>query len=350
MKTADFDFPLPFELIALRPVEKRDSSRLLVLHRDGSVEHKLFTDIAVYLKRGDMLIANNTRVFPARIFADKHSGGILDILLIKEVEAPFIWEVMFRGNFNGTVSIADGTKAEVITRSIKKDGKRITEKFLKFANVEPQKIRDIIWRCGNMPLPPYIKRLPDSDDKQRYQTIYAEKEGSIAAPTAGLHFTEDLMNILREKEIAVRFITLHVGIGTFKPVKSDTLSGHCMEREYFEIKQDILKEIDIVKRSGGRVITVGTTATRCLEGFLSGMYEPHASSNGCIKGYTDIFIYPGYYFKAADGIITNFHLPRSTPLMLASAFGGFKKIKKAYEEAVAMGYRFFSYGDAMLIL
>jgi S-adenosylmethionine:tRNA ribosyltransferase-isomerase len=362
MRTTDFDFHLPKDLIALRPSERRDNSRLLVLHRNGNIDHRRFSDIAEYLNKGDMLVLNNTKVFPARIIATKPSGRKIDILLIKDTNKDGTWEIMCRGKFNGMVTIGNGVKAEVWTE--KSQESRVngqgSKKFLRFLGIKPSKVKDILWQYGYMPLPPYINRMPDETDKQRYQTVYAENQGSIAAPTAGLHFTEELLNNIRNKGVCVEMLTLHVGSGTFKPIKAEFLEGHIMDAEYFEIKTSLMERIQRIKETGGRLITVGTTATRAIEAVASGQWSAVSSKknisnslnslDGSLKGWTDIFIYPGYKFNVVDSLITNFHLPRSTPLMLVSALRGFKEILHAYKEAIAMGYRFFSYGDAMLIL
>ena len=367
MRTADFDFHLPEDLIALRPSEKRDNSRLLVLHRDGSIEHRRFFDIAEYLNEGDMLVLNNTKVFPARIIATKPSGGKIDVLLVKDTNEDNTWEIMCRGRFNGMVTIGDGVRAEVWTEEVTSQESRVrsqrSKKFLKFLNIEPSKVNDVLWQYGSMPLPPYINRMPDDADKQRYQTVYAEHQGSIAAPTAGLHFTEELLNKIKDKGVSVEALTLHVGTGTFRPIKAEYLEDHRMDSEYFEIESSLANKIQETKESGCRLITVGTTATRAIEAVVSGQWSAVGSKknisnglnslnglNGSLKGCTDIFIYPGYKFNAVDSLITNFHLPRSTPMMLVSALSDSKKILHAYKEAIAMGYRFFSYGDAMLIL
>jgi len=370
MRTSEFDFFLPGNLIALRPLEKRDSSRLLVLHKNGNIEHKMFFDLVEYMNEGDMLLLNNTKVFPARILAVRSDKKAIDILLIKESDRSGIWEVMYKGRFSGEVIIGNTIRAEVWVETAKRQGSGVkshwSKKFLKFLDIEPLKARDTIWQYGYMPLPPYIKRLPDEDDKYKYQTIYAEKEGSIAAPTAGLHFTNELLDKIEKKGVLIRTITLHVGPGTFKPIKSENIEGHIMDEEYFEIKHSLLSEIQHIKKSGGKIVTVGTTTTRAIEGFMSGLYQNTDKNNltdlaskcsslfsgddGCIKGCTDIFIYPGYSFKVVDAIITNFHLPKSTPLMLVSAFCGFDKVLQAYRDAISRNYRFFSYGDAMLVL
>jgi S-adenosylmethionine:tRNA ribosyltransferase-isomerase len=348
MKTADFDFGLPSKLISLRPAPRRDHSRLLILRRDRGAEHRSFSDIGDYLECGDLLILNNTKVMPARIIGSKPSGGKVDMILVKEDEDG-VWEVLCRGRYAGPVYLRDGIEAELLledSRAVSGEQK----KCLRFLNPGATHIEELLERCGSMPLPPYIKRLPDDEDRERYQTVYAEKTGSIAAPTAGLHFTNNLLHSLSEKGVIIRRLTLHVGPGTFKPIKSEHLQHHAMQSEYFEIEAPLLSEIEHTKKSGKRVVTVGTTATRALEGFLSKAYQATGNGDGTIRGYTDIFIRPGYQFKVADALLTNFHLPRSTPLMLASAFCGFEKLMQAYGEAISMGYRFFSYGDAMLIL
>ncbi|MEW5747058.1 MAG: tRNA preQ1(34) S-adenosylmethionine ribosyltransferase-isomerase QueA [Nitrospirota bacterium] len=358
MKTADFDFVLPKELIALTPEEKRDHSRLLVLHRNGGrgavTEHKRFFDIINYLGKGDMLLLNDTKVFPARLIGRKPSGGSVDMLLVRETPEKGAWEVLCRGGYEGSVTVFDGVRAELRSEREGPDREQPPRRLLRFSGYDPMTFMDLLWRYGHMPLPPYIRRAPDEEDKRRYQTVYAEREGSIAAPTAGLHFTGELLARLRARGVMVRAVTLHVGPGTFKPVKAELLQDHSMDPEYFEIDLSLVSEIERVKSSGGRLVTVGTTATRAIEGLMSGCYESrdgsHASPRGTMCGVTDIFIYPGYTFRAVDALVTNFHLPRSTPLMLVSAFSSFENIKKAYGEAVAGGYRFFSYGDAMLIL
>jgi S-adenosylmethionine:tRNA ribosyltransferase-isomerase len=355
MKTADFDFHLPKGLIALRPSEKRDNSRLLVLHKNGDIEHRRFSDIAEYLNEGDMLVLNNTKVFPARIIATKPSGGKIDVLLIKDTNEDSTWEIMCRDRFNGMVMIGDGVQAEVWTedrRQRTEDSRQRmeTKKFLRFLNINPSELQNVLWQYGHMPLPPYINRMPDDADKQRYQTVYAEHHGSIAAPTAGLHFTEELLGKIKDKGVSVEALTLHVGTGTFRPIKVEYVQDHKMDSEYFEIKSSLMDKIQRTRELGGRLITVGTTATRAIEAVIGGQWSAIKSQNGSVKGFTDIFICPGYEFKVIDGLITNFHLPRSTPLMLVSALKGFKEILRAYKEAIAIGYRFFSYGDAMLIL
>ncbi|HMK55827.1 MAG TPA: tRNA preQ1(34) S-adenosylmethionine ribosyltransferase-isomerase QueA [Dissulfurispiraceae bacterium] len=345
MKTADFDFDLPEELIALRPAPARDGSRLLVLHGDGTVEHRAFREIVDYLGAGDLLILNNTKVVPARLIGRKLSGGRIDLILVKE-DGSGAWEILCKGRYLGPVSFRADVHAEIFEAD-KTGG---DARRLRFVTAGRFSISEILAMCGAMPLPPYIKRMPDEDDMLRYQTVYAERSGSIAAPTAGLHFTEGVLERLAEKGVLVRGLTLHVGPGTFRPIKTELLNDHEMQAEYFEIGKTLLEDIISVKKSGGKVVAVGTTATRALEGYFSGICSSKGNGNGSICGSTNIFIYPGYEFKAIDSLLTNFHLPRSTPLMLATALAGSNKLMIAYREAIARGYRFFSYGDAMLIL
>ena len=348
MKISDFDFYLPKNLIALKPLEKRDQSRLLILHENGEIEHKSFSSIVEYLKEGDILLLNNTKVFPARILATKSTGEEIDILFVKNLERDNTWEVIFKGKFNGIITIGKNIKAEVWTE---KGLNNKINRFLKFLDLESKNMDDFFWKYGKMPLPPYIERTPNEEDKIRYQTVYAEKQGSIAAPTAGLHFTEDLLKKIEDKGVLIRKLTLHVGIGTFKPIYSESVREHKMDPEYFEIKRSLIDDIYGAKRSFRRIIAVGTTTTRAIEGYFSGKYSViNSELSDTIKGMTDIFIYPEYKFKVINSLVTNFHLPRSTPLMLLSAFCGFENMIKAYNEAVKRGYRFFSYGDAMLVL
>jgi S-adenosylmethionine:tRNA ribosyltransferase-isomerase len=359
MKVTDFDFPLPEELIAKEPAVKRDSSRLLVLDRAGNIEHKRFYNLSEYLNKGDMLLVNNTKVFPARLTGIKPTGGKMDFLLVKEI-CPDTWEILSKKRYDGRLSIAEDFSVELSGN---------TARFTYSGD-----FMENLWRYGDMPLPPYIKRKPRPRDKETYQTVYAERQGSIAAPTAGIHFTRGLIDSLTDKGVLVRYLTLHVGTGTFKPIRTDNVEDHSMDHEYFEIDEDLILEIERVKASKKKVFSVGTTTTRAIEGFMSGRYienlkfkiqnsklrnenksefrtpNSELKTQNLIHGHTDIFIYPGYEFKVVDSLITNFHLPRSTPLMLASAFCGWRKLKEAYSVAIANKYRFFSYGDAMLIL
>ncbi len=335
MKTADYDFHLPPELIANRPLERRDSSRLLVLQRNGEMEHRTFSELPLFLNAGDMVIVNNSKVFPARLDGRKPTGGKIEMLLVNEI-SPGVWDILCRERYTGAVRISENLEVRV------EEGK--TAIFGQTAG-----LRDLIRKEGRMPLPPYIRRQPDEHDRERYQTVYAEVEGSIAAPTAGLHFTRSLMEALAAASVMIRSVTLHVGVGTFRPVKAAELEDHVMQSEFFEITQELISDIKRVRDRGNRVVAVGTTATRAIEGYMSGRAEL-TSSNGTLSGSTDIFIREGYRPRAVDCLVTNFHLPRSTPLMLASVFAGRENLLAAYAEAISLGYRFFSYGDAMLVL
>lgn len=339
MKVSEFNYELPEELIAQTPLQKRDESRLMVLDRNNqTIEHKIFKDIIDYLEPGDCLVRNNTKVIPARIYGKKETGANVEFLLLNNIEGD-IWESIVRpGNklHVGTkVIFGDGLlKAEVI--EIMPGGTR------KVKFTYDGIFNEILDQIGLMPLPPYIHE--ELKEKDRYQTVYAKYKGSAAAPTAGLHFTEELLNKIQDKGIEIANVTLHVGIGTFRPVKEDTVEKHQMHSEHFYIKQEDADKINKAKANGKRVIAVGTTSCRVL--------ETVADENGHVEpteGDTQIFIYPGYTFKILDGLITNFHLPQSTLLMLVSALAGKDYIMKAYEEAVKKKYRFFSFGDAMFI-
>ena len=340
MKVSDFNYNLPEELIAQVPLEKRDESRLMVLNRKKqTIEHKVFKDIIDYLEPGDCLVRNNTKVIPARIYGRKETGAHVEFLLLNNIEED-IWESIVRpGNklHVGTkVIFGDGLlEAEIL--DIMPGGTRKVEFHYKGI------FNEILDQIGLMPLPPYIhEELKDND---RYQTVYAKYEGSAAAPTAGLHFTPELLKKIEEKGVKIANVTLHVGIGTFRPVKEDEVEKHEMHSEHYYIKQEDCDKINETKKEGKRVISVGTTSCRVLETIANkenGMVEPQ-------EGDTQIFIYPGYKFKCIDGLITNFHLPQSTLLMLVSALAGKDYIMKAYNEAVKEKYRFFSFGDAMFI-
>jgi S-adenosylmethionine:tRNA ribosyltransferase-isomerase len=282
-----------------------------------------------------MLIMNNTKVFPARISAFKPDGGMLEILLIRHM-GDNAWEVLSRGNYSGRLRVSDELQVELLEG---KNARLVCQGDL----------MEVIWKYGAMPLPPYIKRKPDESDKQTYQTVYARNEGSIAAPTAGLHFTDALLKEIRAKGIRVRELTLHVGIGTFRPVRAEHVEDHSMDTEHFEMDKQILSDIEETKASGRKIITVGTTTTRAIEGFASGRCVL-TTLNGRLSGTTDMFIYPGYSFRVIDSLVTNFHLPGSTPLMLTSALCGRERLMQSYADAVTKGYRFLSYGDAMLIV
>lgn len=341
MRVEDFDYHLPPELIAQRPVEPRDASRLLVLHRNsGRLEHRRFYELPLYLKPGDVLVLNDTRVIPARLWGKKaKTGGQVEVFLLKPLGGD-CWEALVRPGRRvppGTELIFGGGKlrAKVLKRT--PQGGRLVE--FEYEG----KWEEVIERLGEVPLPPYIKeKLPDPE---RYQTVYASKPGSVAAPTAGLHFTPRLLKELEEKGIKIVYILLHVGLGTFRPVREEVVEKHKMHAEYFRVDEGAARTINEARRQGGRVIAVGTTVVRTL--------ETVATPEGDIKpgeGLTELFIYPGYRFKAVEGLITNFHLPRSTLLMLVCAFAGREKILEAYQVAIKERYRFYSFGDAMLIL
>ena len=339
MKLSEFDYNLPEELIAQTPIKKRDKSRLMVLNRkDQTIEHKRFKDIIDYLEPGDCLVRNNTKVIPARLYGKKSTGAKVEFLLLNRIEGD-IWECIVRPGHKlkpGTeVEFGDGILKGIVLDVMEGGTRKVEFKYSGIFN-------EILDKIGLMPLPPYIhESLKDND---RYQTVYAKYEGSAAAPTAGLHFTPELFEKIKEKGIDVANVTLHVGIGTFRPVKEENVEEHHMHSEHFYIKQEDVDKINRAKKNGKRVIAVGTTSCRVLETI--------SDDNGLVKpteGDTQIFIYPGYKFKCLDGLITNFHLPESTLIMLVSALAGKDYIMKAYNEAVKERYRFFSFGDAMFI-
>lgn len=339
MKVSDFNYELPEELIAQHPYDKRDEARLMVLDKKNqTIEHKIFRDIIDYLEPGDCLVRNNTKVIPARLYGTKDTGAKIEFLLLKRIEGDF-WEVMVRpGNKlkPGTkVSFGDGIlKAEIL--DVLEGGNRKVK--FEYDGI----FNEILDEIGLMPLPPYIKEKLKEKDK--YQTVYAKYEGSAAAPTAGLHFTDELLNKIEEKGVEIANVTLHVGIGTFRPVKVENVEEHAMHSEHFYIKKDDAEKINKAKKEGHRIIAVGTTSCRVLESI--------ADNKGFVKeteADTNIFIYPGYKFKCVDNLITNFHLPESTLIMLVSSLAGREFILKAYNEAVKEKYKFFSFGDAMLI-
>ena len=339
MELSEFNYKLPEELIAQTPIEKRDESRLMILDRNtGKIEHKIFKDIIDYLEPGDCLVRNNTKVIPARLYGKKETGANVEFILLKNIEGD-IWEAMVRpGNklhIGTKVVFGDGIlKAEIL--DILQDGTR----KIKFSYNGI--FNEILDKIGLMPLPPYIhERLKEND---RYQTVYAKYDGSAAAPTAGLHFTPELLKKIEEKGIDIANVTLHVGIGTFRPVKEENIEDHDMHTEHYYIKKEDADKINNAKKNGKRIISVGTTSCRVL--------ETVADENGLVKeieGDTNIFIYPGYKFKCVDNLITNFHLPQSTLLMLVSALADKDFMLEAYKEAVKDKYRFFSFGDAMYI-
>ncbi|CCL50283.1 TPA: tRNA preQ1(34) S-adenosylmethionine ribosyltransferase-isomerase QueA [Clostridioides difficile] len=340
MKTSDFKFDLPQELIAQVPIEDRASSRLMVLDKEtGNIEHKVFRDIIEYLNPGDCLVLNNTRVIPARLIGEKlETGGKIEFLLLRRTEED-TWQAL----------VKPGKRAKVGTKFSFGNGKLIGEvvdlsdegsRIIKFHY--DGIFEEILDELGNMPLPPYITaRL---DEKERYQTVYSKHNGSAAAPTAGLHFTEELLNKIKEKGVDIAFVTLHVGLGTFRPVKVEDVLNHKMHSEYYMVSQEAADKINRAKENGKNVICVGTTSCRTIESACNEYGKMKETS-----GWTEIFIYPGYKFKVLDKLITNFHLPESTLIMLVSAICGKDNVLNAYNEAVKERYRFFSFGDAMII-
>lgn len=339
-KTSDFYYDLPEELIAQTPIKERDHSRLLVLDKKtGEVEHKHFYDIVNYLNQGDCLVINDTKVLPARLFGTrKDTGALIEILLLKRIEDNR-WETLVKPGKKAKTGTEIIFKENLLSGkiiSVEEDGNRIIE--FEYKGI----FEEILDQLGEMPLPPYIHEK--LDDKNRYQTIYAKNPGSAAAPTAGLHFNDELLKKIEEKGVSIAKLTLHVGLGTFRPVKAEYISEHKMHAEYYELSESEAEKINEAKRRGKRVISVGTTSTRTLETI--------GDENGFVraeKGWTDIFIFPGYQYKVVDSLITNFHLPESTLVMLVSALAGKEKIMNAYKIAVENKYRFFSFGDAMLI-
>lgn len=340
MLLSQYDYHLPEELIRQTPLEKRDSSRLFVLNRKtGANEDKHFSDIIDYLNPGDTLVLNNTKVLPARLFGVKEeTNAVIEVLLLKELEKD-VWECLTRPakrvHIGSVISFGEGLlKFECIEE--KEEGIRV------FKLLYPGILLEILEELGTMPLPPYIHK--ELKDQTRYQTVYAKTPGSAAAPTAGLHFTKELLDKIKEKGIDILYITLHVGLGTFRPVNVDNIEEHHMHTEYYEMNKETANLLNETKRRGGRIIAVGTTSVRTLETIRRD--NPEFIE---ISGWTDIFIYPGFEFRAVDAIITNFHLPKSTLLMLISAFAGRDRVLAAYKEAVEKKYHFFSFGDSMLI-
>lgn len=350
MKVEDFDYYLPKELIAQEPMEERDQCRLMVLDREkGTIEHKHFYDIIDYLEPGDCLVMNDSKVIPARLYGiKKDTGAKVEFLLSKKIEGDK-WETLVRpgkrlkpGN---SVMFGDGAlRADIIDYGT--EGTRIVE----FVSEDPDStVTEELDKIGKMPLPPYIERAADDEDKDMYQTVYCNKEGSVAAPTAGLHFTKELLKKAQDKGVKLAYVTLHVGIGTFRPVKCENIEDHKMHFEEYSVSPETADIINETRKNGGRIISVGTTSTRTME---SAAYFDEECGKWLIKPGSDdtgIFIYPGYKYKLVDALITNFHLPKSTLIMLVSALYNREKILEAYNEAVKEKYRFFSYGDAMLI-
>lgn len=341
MKTSDFFYELPENLIAQTPIEPRNASRLMILHKKtGELEHRIFKDLGEYLRPGDCLVLNDTRVIPARIYGVKEgTGAVVEFLLVSQKEND-VWECLCkpgkRAKIGTKFSFGEGKLIGEIIDINEDDGNR----FVKFSC--DGSIYAVLDEIGAMPLPPYIKEK--LKDKERYQTVYSKELGSAAAPTAGLHFTPEMLDEIRESGVKTAYVTLHVGLGTFRPVKVDDVTKHKMHTEHYIMPQKTADMINETKKNGGRVICVGTTSCRTVESV--------ATKNGCVcadEDDTSIFIYPGYEFKCMDALITNFHLPESTLIMLVSAFAGFDNIMNAYNTAVAEKYRFFSFGDAMFI-
>ena len=340
MKTHDFWYDLPEELIAQTPLEQRDSSRLCVLSRQtGKVTHRHFFDVLEYLQPGDCLVMNDSRVLPARLLGRRPTGGAVELLLLRDLGGKK-WECLAKPGRklqNGQQVVFGNGELTATIVDVKDDGNRVVEFHYEGIFLE------VLEQLGKMPLPPYIKA--ELQDQERYQTVYSKAVGSAAAPTAGLHFTNDLLEKIRQKGIKTAFVTLHVGLGTFRPVKAENILEHHMHSELCMMSEETACILNETKRAGGRIICVGTTSCRTLESLVD-----EDGTFGAKSKWTEIFIYPGYQFKAMDGLITNFHLPESTLVMLVSAFAGRENVLAAYEEAVKERYRFFSFGDAMAIL
>ena len=340
MKTSDFFYDLPEELIAQTPLQKRDTSRLLVLNREnGEISHKHFYDILDYLNPGDCLVMNDSRVLPARLLGHRPTGGAVEVLLLRDL-GDKKWECLCKPGrkmqVGNEVIFGDGELTATVVE-VQETGNRVVQFHYEGIFLE------VLERLGKMPLPPYIKE--ELQDQERYQTVYSKAVGSAAAPTAGLHWTNELLEKAREKGVKTAFVTLHVGLGTFRPVKAEEITDHHMHAELCMISDETAAVLNRTKAEGGRIICVGTTSCRTLESLVNEDGSFQAKSK-----WTEIFIYPGYTFKAMEGLITNFHLPESTLVMLVSAFAGREKVLHAYEEAVKERYRFFSFGDAMCIL
>lgn len=342
MNVNDFDYNLPEHLIAQTPLRDRSASRLFVLHKNtGEHQHRKFPHLLDYLKDGDVLVLNNTKVIPARLFGIKEeTGAKIELLLLKE-EDNYTWEALVkpakRVKKGTTIQFGDGLLTGTCVEELSEGRRKIQFAFEGIFN-------EILDKLGEMPLPPYIQK--QLDERDRYQTVFAKERGSAAAPTAGLHFTEELLERLKEKGVTIVYVTLHVGLGTFRPVSVDVIEEHDMHEEYYEMSKETANVLNKAKANGQRIIAVGTTSVRVLETVVN-------KFDGTFKecsGWTNIFIYPGYTFRAIDGMVTNFHLPKSTLVMLVSAFVGKERLFSAYEEAIKEEYRFFSFGDAMLLI
>ena len=339
MRTHDFFYELPQELIAQTPLSERDSSRLLVMHRaDGSLEHRLFHDLPDYLRPGDCLVLNNSRVLPARLLGKRSSGGAVEVLLLKDTGSD-IWECLTKPGrktpVGAELSFGEGLLTATVVGA-KDDGNKLVQ--FHYTGI----FLELLEQLGKMPLPPYIKE--ELQDQERYQTVYSKVNGSAAAPTAGLHFTTELLKAIEKKGVSLAWVTLHVGLGTFRPVKAEEITDHHMHSEFCMLSAETAALLNRTRAGGGRIICVGTTSCRTIESFADedGRFTERS-------GWTDIFIYPGYRFRAMDALITNFHLPESTLIMLVSAFAGREHVLNAYKVAVQERYRFFSFGDAMFI-
>ena len=343
MRLSDFDFNVPEELIAKYPVSKRDHSRLMVIDRKKqTITHKRFYNIIDYLNPGDLLVINETKVYPARLWAVKdRTEAKVEVFLLRELENS-LWEVMVKPackvRIGNKLTIAKGVQCDVIDNTV--SGGRV----VRFNNIPKETLYKLIDEVGLSPLPPYIDREPTEDDKETYQTVYAKKRGAVAAPTAGLHFTEELMQKIKDKGVKIFPIVLHIGLGTFRPVTVEDLSRHRMDSEYFEVSAETALAINNARSKSKRIIAVGTSVVRTLETVTVSGFQITPR-----RGWTDKFIHPPYEFKMVDALITNFHQPKSTTIMQVSAFGGHELIMRAYQEAVERKYRFFSYGDAMYI-
>lgn len=344
MRLSDFDFHVPDELIAQYPLEKRDHSRLMIVKRaDQSITHKHFYDIVDYLNPGDLLVINETMVYPARVFATKdRSTAEVEVFLLRELENN-LWEVMVKParkvRIGNKLTIGDGVQCDVIDNTV--SGGRV----VRFNNIPREKLYEVIDKYGQSPLPPYIDREATEEDKVRYQTVYAKRRGAVAAPTAGLHFTPELIEKIKAKGVKIYPIVLHIGLGTFRPVVVEDLSRHRMDSEYFEVSAETALAINEARAKGKRIIAVGTSVVRTLETVTVSGFQISPR-----RGWTDKFIHPPYEFKMVDALITNFHQPKSTLIMQVTAFGGHELIMRAYQEAIKKKYRFYSFGDAMFII
>lgn len=342
MKASEFDYVLPETAIALYPPRTRGTTRLEVLYRaTGAIRHSRYADLATFLEPGDLLLLNNSRVVQARLFARKTTGANIELVLLEKHRGETQDRVMYRGRLKeGDVLVVHGR--ELVVEVVEGDG------IARIACGDGGELVDVFSEHGHVPIPPYLRRDAEEVDRERYQTVFAETPGSVAAPTASLNMTDELIGSLRARGVKVGFLTLHVGLGTFMPVRGEDLDDHVMHREYYRIPAETVEKIRGVRESRGRVVAVGTTVTRALE-HASAMLES-APPGEDVEGEADIFIYPGYRFRVIDGLVTNYHAPRSTVLMLTAAFAGWANLKKAYGEALEKGYRFLSYGDSMLIL